>query len=162
MINAAAKRSTTVRNTDSKYRFFSLILSLWKGSAISMESLHYLLMKAHTRMHRSIMYEAAKLGLSPGQPKVLEYLFQYGESDQKTIASYCEIEPATVGSILTRMEAAGLIQRGRHEGNRRSLYVTLTPDGIRLAKKVEGIFEDAEKSAFQDFSENQKNVESAS
>ena len=55
-----------------------------------MESLHYLLMKAHTRMHRSIMSRAAGLGLTPGQPKVLEYLLRYGESDQKTIASCCE------------------------------------------------------------------------
>ncbi|HJA92052.1 MAG TPA: MarR family transcriptional regulator [Candidatus Eisenbergiella merdipullorum] len=112
-----------------------------------MESLHYLLMKAHTRMNRSIMGGAAGLGLSSGQPKVLEYLLQYGESDQKTIASYCEIEPATVGSILTRMEAAGLIQRERHEGNRRSLYVTLTREGRKMAERMELIFTESEKRA---------------
>lgn len=112
-----------------------------------MESLHYLLMKAHTRFHRNIMSRAAKLGLSPGQPKVLEYLLQHGESDQKTLALYCEIEPATAGSILNRMETAGLIRRERHEGNRRSLYVTLTREGKEAAEKMESIFMESEKRA---------------
>ncbi len=121
-----------------------------------MESLHYLLMKAHTRMHRSIMSRAAELGLTPGQPKVLEYLFQYGESDQKTIASCCEIESATAGSILNRMEAAGLVRRERHEGNRRSLYVTLTGEGREMAEKMEAIFEDAEIQVLSSLTEEQR------
>ena len=84
-----------------------------------MESLHYLLMKTHTILNRQILNCAGKAGLTAGQPKVLEFLSQHGESDQKTIASYCEIEPATVGSILLRMERSGLIVRQQHEGNRR-------------------------------------------
>ena len=55
-----------------------------------MESLHYLLMKTHTVLQRRIVSRAAGLGLTPGQPKILDYLLRYGESDQKTIASYCE------------------------------------------------------------------------
>lgn len=105
-----------------------------------MESLHYLLMKAHTRMHRQIRARAAELKLTSGQPKILEYLLQFGESNQKAIADYCEIEQATVGSILMRMEATGLITRTQHQGNRRSLYVTLTAEGKAAAEKMERIF----------------------
>ena len=94
-----------------------------------MESLHYLLMKTHTILNRQILNCAGKVGLTAGQPKVLEFLSQHGESDQKTIASYCEIEPATVGSILLRMERSGLVVRQQHEGNRRSLFVSLTEQG---------------------------------
>lgn len=68
-----------------------------------MESLHYLLMKTHSMLSRGILSEAAKIGLTPGQPKILEFLLAKTEADQKTIAAYCEIEPATVGSILLRM-----------------------------------------------------------
>lgn len=110
-----------------------------------MESLHYLLMKAHTLMNRQIVGGASKLGLSAGQPKVLEYLLMYGESNQKTIADYCEIEQATVGSILLRMEEAGLIVRAKKEGNRRSLYVALTEEGKKAAKEMETVFEESEK-----------------
>lgn len=105
-----------------------------------MESLHYLLMKAHTRMHRRIRGCAAELGLTSGQPKILEYLLEYGENNQKTIADYCEIEQATVGSILMRMETAGLIIRSQHQGNRRSLYVVLTPKGRAAAERMENVF----------------------
>ena len=112
-----------------------------------MESLHYLLMKAHTCMNRRIRARAADLGLTSGQPKILEYLLQYGESNQKAIADYCEIEQATVGSILTRMETAGLVIRSQHQVNRRSLYVALTPDGHAAAERMERIFTHEETKA---------------
>ena len=112
-----------------------------------MESLHYLLMKTHINLNRWILNEAAALGLSPGQPKVLEYLMEYGESNQKAIADYCEIEQATVGSILTRMERDGLIARTQREGNRRSLYVSLTPRGREMGEKVAELFRRADARA---------------
>lgn len=105
-----------------------------------MESLHYLLMKAHSRMQRQIGARAAELGLTPGQPKILDYLSRYGENNQKTISEYCEIEPATVGSILSRMEASGLVVRAQREGNRRSLYVALTPEGRAAAERMAEVF----------------------
>ena len=85
-----------------------------------MDTLHYLLMKTHAMLQRNIITQAAKIGLSSGQPKVLDYLLKYGENDQKTIAAYCEIEQANVGSILTRMENAGMVERKQKEGYRRS------------------------------------------
>lgn len=112
-----------------------------------MEQLHYLLMKTHTCLNRWILEKAAALGLSPGQPKVLECLMQKGESNQKTIAEFCEIEQATVGSILSRMERDGLIRRTQYEGNRRSLYVSLTDEGRRKGEQLEQIFRQADALA---------------
>ena len=112
-----------------------------------MESLHYLLMKAHTMLQRRITAEAVKIGLSSGQPKVLDYLLQYEGSDQKTIAAYCEIEQATVGCILTRMESGGLVERRQREGNRRSLYVYLTDSGRRAAEDMRAVFAQADSRA---------------
>lgn len=109
-----------------------------------MESLHYLLMKAHSRMHRQICTQAAELGLTSGQPKILEYLLLYGENNQKAISEYCEIEQATVGSILSRMEASGLVVRSQRDGNRRSLYVALTPEGQLAAEKMACVFSKVE------------------
>lgn len=112
-----------------------------------MEGLHYLLMKANANLNRRIMGEAATLGLSPGQPKVLECLMELGESNQKTIAAFCEIEQATVGSILLRMERDGLVRRAQRDGNRRSLYVSLTPEGIRRGEQLAEIFRRADALA---------------
>ena len=64
-------------------------------------------MKAHTNLSRYILAQASSLSLTPGQPKVLDFLQKAGEADQKTIAAYCEIEPAgknrgTAGRYLSR------------------------------------------------------------
>lgn len=112
-----------------------------------MESLHYLLMKAHSNLSRYILLQAATLSLTPGQPKVLDFLQKVGEADQKTIAAYCEIEPATAGSILLRMEQAGLIVRRQKPGNRRSLFVSLTEKGTAAARAMDDIFHQAEEKA---------------
>ena len=106
-----------------------------------MEAFHYLLMKTNAQFNRRIMAEAADLGLSPGQPKVLECLTELGECNQKTIARYCEIEQATVGSILIRMERDGLVRRIQKDGNRRALYDSLTPRGMQTAQQVQQVFQ---------------------
>ncbi|MDO5547165.1 MAG: MarR family transcriptional regulator [Eubacteriales bacterium] len=106
-----------------------------------MQSLHYLLMKSHACLSRRIFSRAQQeLGLSPGQPKVLDFLLENEGSDQKTIAANCEIEQATLGSILLRMEEKGLIERRRQPGNRRSLFVYLTDSGKETARKMNDIF----------------------
>ena len=105
-----------------------------------MEGLHYLLMKSQALFSRRVLSEISKIGLSSGQPKILDFLLQYGEADQKTIAAHCEIEQTTVGSILLRMESAGLVLRRQKEGNRRSLYVSLTSAGREKAEKLMDIF----------------------
>ncbi|MDE6665046.1 MAG: MarR family transcriptional regulator [Ruminococcus sp.] len=112
-----------------------------------MESLHYLLMKSHSVMQRKIYSEAQKIGLTSGQPKILDYLHEHEGSDQKTIASYCEIEPATLGSILLRMEQKGLIERRQENGNRRSLFVYLTENGKEVCEKMHDIFSQKDKQA---------------
>ena len=87
------------------------------------KSFHHTLMKAYFSFHRMVMEQAKRAGLTSGQPKILEYLYQSEGVEQKDIAVHCEIESATAGSILSRMESAGLIERRRQDGNRRSLYV---------------------------------------
>ena len=109
-----------------------------------MHTLHHVWMKTYLQMKRLVSAQAMPLGLSPGQPKILEYLAEYGEHEQKDIATYREIEPATVGSILLRMETAGLIARRNRPDNRRSLYVSLTPKGAEMANILQGIFAAAE------------------
>lgn len=75
--------------------------------------------------------------------------------EQKTIAIHCEIEPATVVTILLGMESKGLIVRKRENDNRRSLFVSLTPEGREYALKVKEIFDRNEKEIFSNFSDDE-------
>lgn len=120
---------------------------------------HYIIMKTHSMLSRRIFYRAqSELGLSSGQPKVLDCLLDNEGSDQKTIASICEIEQATLGSILTRMEEKGLIERKQMKGNRRSLFVYLTENGRAVAKKMKIIFDEEDKKATDHLTESEMEV----
>lgn len=121
-----------------------------------MGSLHYRLMKAHVLLQREILLRAGEIGLTPGQPKVLEYLHTAKEADQKTIAANCEIEPATVGSILLRMEKAGLVSRRQKGDDRRSLYVSLTKEGEEAAEKTMAIFQTTDELASATLTEEER------
>ncbi len=62
----------------------------------------------------------AVIGLSTGQPKILEYLSRQDSRMQKDIAAALDIEPATVSQILYNMEQAGLIKRSEPAERRRA------------------------------------------
>lgn len=53
------------------------------------------------------------------------------------------------------MENAGLIVRKQHEGNRRSLYVSLTDKGIEAADKMQVIFNEVESRAIEKLSDDE-------
>ena len=112
-----------------------------------MNSFHHLLMKSYAKMHKTVMSKATERGLTAGQPKILEFLKEKGCADQKTIALHCEIEAATVGSILLRMERTGLVFRDRADEDRRAVIVRLTAEGKKAAEEAEKIFGTSEEKA---------------
>ena len=119
---------------------------------------HYLIMSEHSMFQKELLNRLKDSGLTIGQPKVLEFLLHNGETNQKAIADHCEIEPATAGTILSRMERDGLIARARHEGNRRSLYVTLTPHGQEVAQAMDVAFHQADQAAAAGLTEEQQEL----
>ena len=80
-----------------------------------------------------------------------EKTIQLDETDWRIIRALKENARATFTEIgravgltspaarerVRRMEEAGLIARRRKDGNRRSLYVSLTPRGAEMARKMD-------------------------
>ncbi len=97
------------------------------------DELHFLLRKAHTVTTHQIMAQTAKLALTPGQPKVLEYLLEHDGSCARAICQEFAIDKSTMASILPRMEKAGLVRREASEADRRSSLIWLTDKGRELA-----------------------------
>lgn len=122
------------------------------------ESLHYLLMADHLLFQKSLLTGIKDTNLTPGQPKILDYLLFHDGAVQKEIAEACHIEPATITSVLLGMENKGLIVRKNINGNRRSLYVYLTNKGKSLAEQVELKFKIIEEKALFDFSDDEKEM----
>lgn len=109
---------------------------------------HYLLMAGHAIYNRRLMELLAGTGLTAGQPKVLDYLGGRDGASQKDIAAHCYIEAATLTSVLNGMEAKGLIERRRLNGNRRTFHIFLTDKGREMQQRVWKAFSEIEAETF--------------
>ncbi len=118
------------------------------------QSFHYLLMAAQGMFQRAVMAELSQAGLTAGQPKVLDYLGLHDGSMQKHIAAGCQIDPATLTGLLSRMEEKGLIERRSRDGDRRSLYVYLTAEGWEKQKLVRSVLERMETQLLDSLGED--------
>lgn len=117
---------------------------------------HKLMMENQTIFTKKVFERLADRQLSVGQPKILEYLFTNDGAVQKTIAKACQIEPATVTSLLSRMEKNGLIERQYKNGDKRYTCVYLTASGRKESEYVIDAFKYAEMETLNGFSETEK------
>ena len=117
------------------------------------ETLHYLLMSDHQMIQKALVSSVKDTGLTPGQPKVLDYLLHHNGAIQKEIAIFCHIEPASLTAILNGMENKGYIERRSLNNNRRSLHVYLTETGKKYADRLNLEFARIEAEALRGFDE---------
>ncbi len=115
------------------------------------ESLHFLLMKGQGALAKKLYQELSGAGLTPGQPKILDFLAGHDGCIQKKLAAACELESATVTNLLARMESAGLIRRETDSADRRVSRVFLTAEGAAASKTVRAAFHAVESRAFRGF-----------
>lgn len=120
-------------------------------------SLHYLLMANQSIFQKRLLDGLKGTNLTIGQPKILDYLKNHNGASQKEIALGCHIEPASLTSVLNRMEEKQIIERKMKNGNRRTYYIFLTKTGKELQLIVEHLFLQIEDTAFADISESEKN-----
>ncbi len=120
------------------------------------KSFHYLLAASAALFQRRVMAELTGLGLTAGQPKVLDYLGLHDGSMQKDIAAGCQIDPATLTGLLNRMEEKGLIQRRTLPGDRRSYHVYLTEQGWECQKLARRTLEAKADQVLAQFSSNER------
>ncbi|MCI9595729.1 MAG: MarR family transcriptional regulator [Firmicutes bacterium] len=119
-------------------------------------SLHQELQSCQAVLYQQLFRFLKGTGLTPGQPKILEFL-EIGEgSQQKEIAAACRIKPATVTSLLFYMEQAELIERREENGDRRSQHVYLTPKGRQNTQKTIRALERTMEAAFKGIEQEQE------
>ncbi|MBR6020453.1 MAG: MarR family transcriptional regulator [Lachnospiraceae bacterium] len=117
---------------------------------LEMLSLYY----AH-RSYNTRYYQA--LGLTPGQPKVLNVLFEEEGYLQKDLAARCRVEPATMTSLLAKMEKQDMIKKETVyvSGGKRAYAVYLTDHGRKLARQVVDKAAQADRIALSGMSEEE-------
>jgi DNA-binding MarR family transcriptional regulator len=123
---------------------------------IRSQTLHMTLIRLSKNHRRRAHAEFSKVGITGGQPKILDFLSANDGCIQREIANYCNIEPATVTSILGIMEKSELIYRNQDPKDKRVLKVFLTDKGKMAQKEVERIFNLIDMECFEGFSEEEK------
>lgn len=118
--------------------------------------LHYLLLVGQHHSNRIMTRRTRRLELMPGQPKILEFLYENDGCTQKEIGKGCLLDKSTVTSLLSRMEACGLITKETDGSDRRSVCIRLTEKGISLAKKVRRFGSETDQLGWKDITEPEK------
>ena len=124
------------------------------------EPLHTILANA-SLMHRKTCRQGfQKMNLSDGQPKVLASLLENEGIVQKELANICFVEPATMTSLLQKMQMDGYIEKHQKSvsGGKRANCIFLTEKGREYAQASNQIMKDAEVQALKGFSEDEKNT----
>lgn len=91
------------------------------------------------------------LGLTRSQWWVLNHLFRNNGATQSELADILEIEKATLGRLLDRMEAKGWIRRQEHSTDRRAKCVFLTDEVEPAVKTMRAAAADLRRDALANF-----------
>jgi DNA-binding MarR family transcriptional regulator len=79
------------------------------------------------------------MGLTHPQYLVMLALWERSPRSVKDLSSALALDPGTLSPLLKRLEAAGLVMRGRAPSDERTLAVTLTEAGRRLRADAERV-----------------------
>ncbi len=96
----------------------------------------YTAARAVTNLYRPFL---DPLGLTYPQYLVMMLLWERGDCSVKEIGSVLQLDYGTLTPMLKRLEARGLLRRGRDPEDERTVRVTATDKGLRLRDRAEGI-----------------------
>ena len=85
---------------------------------------------------RDRLYGSAPVQLDIGQHDALEVIVQLGEARMGDVAAALRVDPSTATRTVARLEAAGLVERRRSDGDGRSVVVAATPAGVELYEAI--------------------------
>lgn len=80
--------------------------------------------------------ESATSGVTPVQFAVLHTLAQQSGIDQRTLAGLVSFDTSTIGGVIDRLEARGLLTRSHSADDRRVRLLDLTAEGEELLAEL--------------------------
>lgn len=82
------------------------------------------------------MQEAEPWGVTPVQYAALQTVRNQPGVDQRSLARLIALDTSTIGGVIDRLEARGLVQRNASKADRRVRLLTLTDTGQALLDAV--------------------------
>lgn len=119
-------------------------------NGILMQLLHAHFLRAHSYLE--------KIGLHPGQTKLLLMLKNLNGLSQREICDKLNVKPSTITVMIQRMEKTDLIERKSDENDQRISRIFITEKGLEICKIVEDIHRDIEEECMLNFTEDETNM----
>ncbi len=104
--------------------------------AALLESLGFLITRAHLRMHRTFREALAPLGIVPPQFGLLATVNALGPVPQAVISRRLGVTPTAVVHMVDDLEERGLVERRRLEWDRRNQVVHLEPEARQVLRQA--------------------------
>jgi DNA-binding MarR family transcriptional regulator len=92
------------------------------------------------------------LGITRAQWLVLTRLHRHPGVSQSELAEIMEVERASAGRMIDRLEANGWVERRAFDGDRRVKRVFLTPEAERVHRRIWRVAEATVEDALRDLS----------
>jgi DNA-binding MarR family transcriptional regulator len=83
------------------------------------------------------MEETQALNLTPIQYAALHTAWREPGLDQRTLAARIGFDPSTIGGVIDRLEARGLVERQVSAVDRRARQVAITPAGVDILEAAQ-------------------------
>lgn len=111
------------------------------------ERLAHLIREAARALVRALTVRLAGHGVSFGHWAFLRILWERDGLTQRELSEMAGVMEPTTFAALKAMEELGYVERRQLPGNRKNVYVHLTPQGRALQKKLVPLAEDVNKVA---------------
>ena len=113
--------------------------------------LPYLINRAGARLAVEFGREIRRHGIVLQEWRALAALAAHGDQRLSDLASLTSIDLSPLSRLVGRMIRAGLLSRGRADGDRREVTVALTARGRRTARAIVPVARRYERRALRDF-----------
>lgn len=94
--------------------------------------------------------------ITPVQFSILNALMDQPGVDQVTLAAKVAFDPATFGSVITRLEAKAWVRRETDANDRRRKLLFITPEGIRVAQTLKPVVVKVQKKILEPLSASEQ------
>jgi DNA-binding MarR family transcriptional regulator len=105
-----------------------------------------------------LVHQIQELDITQGQIKFILLLKRNENASQEELAHQLFLSGGTAAKTLRKLDDENIIQRTVDPNNRRKYGVALTDKGKEIAKKIEKIDEDWEKSIYKNFRGDNKEI----
>ena len=75
---------------------------------------------------------------------------------QSDLANLLELGKASLGSLIDRLEASGLVRRGGDEADRRAKRIYLSPAGAQLIKEMQVLSHEVSERILEGLNEDER------